>query len=47
MNKPYIIQVKGRNYRFATLEAAKAICEKVFTQTGIVLGIAYKPKGLK
>lgn len=39
MSKPYSVQVRGRNYRFATLEEAKAICEKVFAATGVVLGI--------
>lgn len=35
----YRIQVHGRFHYYATLEAAKEVCERVFARLGIVLGI--------
>lgn len=35
----FYVTVRGRRRYFATLDDAKAHCEAVFRQTGIVLGI--------
>jgi hypothetical protein len=35
----YVITIKGRRYRFATIEAASAKASAIFTATGIVVGI--------
>jgi hypothetical protein len=41
----YAIEVRGRKHRYATLEAAKAAAEDIFTATGVLVGISeIKPK---
>jgi hypothetical protein len=37
--RPFVITVKGRRYRFATLEAAELTARIIFNDTGIVVGI--------
>lgn len=35
----YTIEVRGKSYKFTTLEAAKAKAEAIFAATRIVVGI--------
>ena len=37
--RPFVIIVKGRKYRFATLEGAMLTARTTFNELGIVVGI--------
>ena len=36
----YVIMVRGRKYRYETLEQAKSVASAIFVKTGVVVGIS-------
>jgi hypothetical protein len=38
----YTITINGRTIRYATIEQAKETAQRIYEQTGVIVGIEYK-----